>query len=132
MYFDNVNDAFEAIQRKIDFLESQNQKLIKENDELKNNAYKDKELTSMRNELNEMKSEYYRGFPISEYEEKKINEWIEQHEREAHGIKTYADKLASHGCCGGSYTYEFVPTSIGTVGTVRCSCGAEFTFRNIV
>ena len=47
MYFDNVNDAFEAIQRKIDFLESQNQKLIKENDELKNNAYKDKELTSM-------------------------------------------------------------------------------------
>lgn len=81
MYFDNVNDAFEAIQRKIDFLESQNQKLIKENDELKNNAYKDKELTSMRNELNEMKSEYYRGFPISEYEEKKINEWIEQHER---------------------------------------------------
>ena len=109
-----------------------NQKLIKENDELKNNAYKDKELTSMRNELNEMKSEYYRGLPTSEYEEKKINEWIEQHEREAHGIKTYADKLASHGRCGDSYTYEFVPTSIGTVGTVRCRCGAEFTFRSIV
>ena len=93
---------------------------------------KEKELAAMRDELNKMKSEYYRGFPISEDEENKINEWIETHEREVHGIKTYADKLASHRCCGGSYTYEFVPTSIGTIGTVRCNCGAEFTFKDMV
>ncbi len=107
-------------------------RLEKENEDLKNNAYKDKELAAMRDELNKMKSEYYRGFPISEDEENKINEWIETHEREVHGIKTYADKLASHRCCGGSYTYEFVPTSIGTIGTVRCNCGAEFTFKDMV
>ena len=106
-------------------------RLEKENNELKNHAYKDKELAEMRDKLNKMKSEYYRGFPISEDEEHKINEWIEKHEREVHGIKTYEDKLASHGCCGGGYTYEFVPTSIGTVGTVRCNCGAEFTFQEI-
>lgn len=106
-------------------------RLEKENNELKNHAYKDKELAEMRDNLNKMKSEYYRGFPISEDEEHKINEWIEKHEREVHGIKTYEDKLASHGCCGGGYTYEFVPTSIGTVGTVRCNCGAEFTFHEI-
>lgn len=106
-------------------------RLEKENNELKNHAYKDKELAEMRDKLNKMKSEYYRGFPISEDEEHKINEWIEKHEREAHGIKTYEDKFASHGCCGGGYTYEFVPTSIGTVGTVRCNCGAEFTFQEI-
>lgn len=106
-------------------------RLEKENNELKNHAYKDKELAEMRDNLNKMKSEYYRGFPISEDEEHKINEWIEKHEREVHGIKTYEDKLASHGCCGGGYTYEFVPTSIGTVGTVRCNCGAEFTFQEI-
>lgn len=106
-------------------------RLEKENNELKNHAYKDKELAEMRDKLNKMKSEYYRGFPISEDEEHKINEWIEKHEREVHGIKTYEDKLASHGCCGGGYTYEFVPTSIGTVGTVRCNCGAEFTFQEV-
>ena len=106
-------------------------RLEKENNELKNHAYKDKELAEMRDNLNKMKGEYYRGFPISEDEEHKINEWIEKHEREVHGIKTYEDKLASHGCCGGGYTYEFVPTSIGTVGTVRCNCGAEFTFQEI-
>lgn len=106
-------------------------RLEKENNELKNHAYKDKELAEMRDKLNKMKSECYRGFPLSEDEEHKINEWIEKHEREVHGIKTYEDKLASHGCCGGGYTYEFVPTSIGTVGTVRCNCGAEFTFQEI-
>lgn len=106
-------------------------RLEKENNELKNHAYKNKEVAEMRDNLNKMKSEYYRGFPISEDEEHKINEWIEKHEREVHGIKTYEDKLASHGCCGGGYTYEFVPTSIGTVGTVRCNCGAEFTFQEI-
>ena len=107
-------------------------RLEKENNDLKNHSYKDKELAAMRNELNKMKSEYYRGFPISEDKENKINEWIEKHEREVHGIKTYADKLSRHGCCGGSYTYEFIPTSIGTLGTVRCSCGAKFTFQDMV
>ena len=127
-----LDDALRAIrvrnmkdQERIRYLEEENKKL-------KDNLYKDEELSSMENELNKMKSEYYRGFPISEDEENKINEWIENHEREVHGIKTYADKLASHGCCGGRYTYEFVPTSIGTIGIVKCSCGAEFTFQNMV
>ena len=107
------------------------ERLEKENIKLKEQAYKDKELALMRDELNKMKGEYYRGFPISEDEEIRINEWIEKHEREVHGIKTYADKLASHGCCGGGYTYEFSPASIGTVGIIKCSCGEEFTFHDI-
>ena len=116
----NMND-----QDRIRYLEEENKKL-------KDNFYKDEELSSMKNELNKMKSDYYRGFPISEDEENRINEWIENHEREVHGIKTYADKLASHGCCGGTYKYEFIPTSIGTIGTLKCNCGAEFTFQNMV
>lgn len=28
--------------------------------------------------------------------------------------------------------HAFVPTSIGTIGTVKCSCGAEFTFQDLV
>ena len=115
----NMND-----QDRIRYLEEENKKL-------KDNLYKDEELSSMENELNKMKSEYYRGFPISEDEENRINKWIENHECEVHGIKTYADKLVSHGCCGGRYTYEFIPTSIGTIGTVKCGCGATFTFRDI-
>ena len=33
------------------------------------------------------------------------------------------------GAIGGSYTWKFVPTSIGTFGSVQCSCGEEFSFQ---
>ena len=32
---------------------------------------------------------------------------------------------------GGKYIYKFVPTSIGTIGKVVCSCGEEFTFQDL-
>ena len=124
-FLEDIKDELNGRDTRLKYLELQNRALYDEH-------YKDNELQQMLNELNKMKSEYYRGFPISEDEENRINEWIENHEREVHGIKTYADKLASHGCCGGTYKYEFIPTSIGTIGTLKCNCGAEFTFQNMV
>lgn len=132
MYFDNVNDAFEAIQRKIDFLEIKNANLIKENKQLKEQNYKDKELTKMKDRLSHMEADYYRGFPISEDEQKSIQEWMDQHDQEAHNCYTLDDKLRRGGCIGGTYKYEFIPTSIGVIGTVKCSCGASFTFQDLV
>lgn len=130
--FDHIDDFAEDIKdilrgkdMRIKYLELQNRELYDEH-------YKDNELQQMLNELNKMKVDYYRGFPISEEENKNIKEWIDNNERDVHGCYTLEDKINRGGCCGGTYTYEFVPTSIGTIGTVRCSCGAKFTFQDMV
>ena len=79
---------------------NENEYLRKENDRLKSEAYKDEELSKMKEKYDQMSKDYYRGFPISEEEEKKINEWIEkQIEKHPSGRSTI----------GGRFTYEFFP-----------------------
>lgn len=77
-----------------------------------------------------MREESYRGFPISKEEEKLIEEWKRKHESEAHNVNTEHDRMLFGGCCGGTYTYQFTPTTIGVFGSVICSCGARFNFQN--
>lgn len=60
-----------------------------------------------------------------------IREWELKHDAEKHGLKTMEQRLRAGGCCGGRYTYQFVPTSIGTIGEVICSCGEKFTFQDL-
>lgn len=93
--------------------------LEKENKELKYNNYKDAQLQKMKEKLDHMIIAYYRGFPISEDEQKAIDEWKREHETE------------SHETCGGNYIYKFVPTSIGVSGIIECRCGAKFEFQEI-
>lgn len=128
----DVAEAFQTIQREINLLEYQNKRLSEENSRLKNENYKDEELSKMKTQLEKMQQDYYRGFPISEEEQKSIREWVDKHDKEVHHARTLGDKLKLGGCCGGGYSYHFVPTSIGTIGTVKCSCGAEFTFQDLV
>lgn len=128
----DVAEAFQTIQREINLLEYQNKRLSEENSRLKNENYKDEELFKMKTQLEKMQQDYYRGFPISEEEQKSIREWMDKHDEEVHHARTLGDKLKLGGCCGGRYTYEFTPTSIGTIGTVKCSCGAKFTFQDMV
>lgn len=112
-------------QDKIRYLESENKKL-------KEKIYKDEELAKMKTQLEAMQKDYYRGFPISEEDQKHIEEWQKKHEAEAHHCHTLDERLRRSGAIGGSYTYEFIPTSIGTVGKIKCSCGATFTFSELM
>lgn len=117
----NIHD-----QDRIKYLEDENKKLKEE-------KYKDEELTTMKTKLDKMQKEYYRGFPISEEENNRIRSWMNKHDEEVHNAYTLSEKLRLGGCCGGRYSYHFIPTSIGTTGTVKCcSCGAEFTFQEMV
>lgn len=124
-FAEDIKDELKRKDMTLKYLELQNRELYDEH-------YKDNEMQQMLNELNKMKDDYYRGFPISEEEDKNIKEWIDNHERDVHGCYTLEDKINRGVCCGGTYTYEFVPTSIGTIGTVRCNCGAKYTFQNMV
>jgi hypothetical protein len=41
--------------------------------------------------------------------------------------------LRAGGAIGGTWTYKFVPTSIGTIGTCICGkCQEEFTFQDLM
>lgn len=124
-FVEDIKHELQGKDIRIEYLEKQNQ-------ELRDEKYKDNELSRMESDLKTMKEDYYRGFPISEEEQKSIREWMDKHDEAVHHARTLGDKLKLGGCCGGRYTYEFTPTSIGTIGTVKCSCGAKFTFQDIV
>lgn len=96
--------------------------LRKENEKLKSEHYKDDKIKEVIEKNNELKDELRRGFYISEEEDKKLNEWISEHEKIHKG---------GHGCSGGKYTYIFTPTSLGTFGTIKCSCGKSFDFQEL-
>lgn len=72
----------------------------------------------MKDKLKIMSEEHYRGFPISAEAESQINEWKKNHRH-------------NDGAIGGTFTYEFIPTSIGTIGTIKCACGDSFTFEDL-
>lgn len=107
-------------------------RLEEENKKLKEENYKDEEMAAMKARLDKMQEDYYRGFPISEEEKKKIEGWKNKHDRYVHMIRSIDDRLEIGGSIGGRYKYEFIPTSIGTIGVVKCRCGEQFVFRDIV
>lgn len=58
----SVAEAFQTIQREINLLEYQNKRLSEENSRLKNENYKDEELSKMKTQLEKIQKDYYRGF----------------------------------------------------------------------
>lgn len=110
-----------------------NDRLKKENAKLKDEHYRDEELQKWRTIAEEAREDCNRGFPISEREWKAVKTWMDQHDREAHSLDSDDDStLVTYGSAiGGNYKYEFIPTSIGVIGTVYCSCGASFQFQEV-
>lgn len=126
-----IDELCEALRRKFEDKEERIKYLKDELEKLKSEKWKDKELQNMKKKLNKMEKAYYRGFPISEKEEKDIQNWISNHESEYHQPKETLLGKFRGGTIGGCYSYYFTPTSIGTVGTIRCNCGKEFTFQEL-
>lgn len=126
-----LDDAVRAILCRNKHDEDRIKWLEEENKKLKEEAWKDEEFSNMKAELDKLKDEYYRGFPITKSEAEAIEKWKRAHEEEVHGLKTNKQRLKARGVSGGRYSYHFIPTSIGTSGVVRCSCGAEFEFQKI-
>ena len=127
----DVTQTLDAIKREFD---SQNAHIIylqNQNKKLKEEHYKATELQKMKEELERVRADMYRGFPISAEEEKRIKEWQDKHDAEVHGLKTLKERVRAGGCIGGRYSYEFVSTSIGVIGIVKCNCGAKFTFQDL-
>ena len=129
---EKISEILDEVASNIKTRDSRIKYLEEENKKLKDETYKDSELTEMKKEYESMRNDLIRGFPISEEEKKHIEEWQLKHEAEAHGRNTLEKRLAGHGAAGGGYTYEFYPCGIGIFGTIKCNCGAKFDFQKAV
>lgn len=120
-----IDEICEVLKDKFADQVKANNKLRKENDNLKSGIWAKEEMSKIKAQYNDMKERYFDGFPISKEEKESIRHWIDEHEYEKHGGKLYG------GAIGGAYTYKFTPTSIGIVGEVECNCGEKFCFREL-
>ena len=122
-HLDDIKADFQKLYNHYRWVSARIEHLEKENKKLKSDAYKDEELAKMKSEYDRMKEDYFLGFPISEEEDKNIKEWKKNQQKKSPGIG---------GAAGGRFTYKFIPTGLGTSGTIIDSfTGDEFTFQEL-
>lgn len=112
----DIAEAFESIQKSILWYKNDADRLREKVNYLESENYKDEELQKMKAQLEKIQEDYRRGFPITKEESDNIYKWKKNHDATEHGN---ADGY--HGTIGGGYTYEFLPTSIGSFGTCFCN-----------
>jgi hypothetical protein len=100
--------------------------LRKENQKLKDGVWEKEEVARLKKQNDDMWLNYHKSFIVTEEQWDKIDEWKDKHTNEKHNGKSFRG-----GAIGGVYTYEFVPTSIGTYGCVKCNCGEEYVFSEL-
>jgi len=116
-----------TIQQTLNYAEQMEEK----NAELEDHHWKDSKLQELKNKYEKMESDYYRGFPISEKQDKAICEWKEQHYTNIHNAPDTRSRIAMSGVSGGSFSYKFVPTSIGTYGICQCNSCCERMLKEL-
>ena len=121
----DADGAVEAVKYWLDHYKQSLKDAQEQVRKLREEYDKDEEVSKLKKHIESLEEESRNGFPITKEENEKIREWQQKHVKEKHEGNSYA------GAIGGNYTYEFVPTSIGTIGTVKCSCGEEFCFQEI-
>ena len=114
--FDDLNLYITSLENQLEFYKK-----------MSDHYNKDKEISKLLKENKELKKKLGKqnDFALSDEEEKDITEWIESHLNEFHNSR---DNIS----ISSGFSYEFTPTSIGTVGIVKCSCGDEYCFRDIM
>ena len=127
----SIRERIKSANHRADMAQEELQKI-------KDEKWKDTELQEMKTQMEEAKADMHRGFSISKSELEKIHTWKDQHWTNQHQASTNEARLKKMGAIGGSFTYEFNPTSIGTFGTIYCnSClfdaeasGQKFNYNN--
>lgn len=114
----------------IDGLEKSLQTSYEINKKLKNGIYEKELIKDLEQQIKELKEKPKHAFTYTEDEYLSIQEWMNKHDKEKHWDEKN-NCSASAGAIGGRYIYEFIPTSIGVIGTIKCTCGASFVFTDL-
>ena len=119
----NLKGTFEDVENYIKMCEEQREQAL----ELVRTWDKDEEIQKLKDQIKQMKEEskHSMSFVITQEENEEIHKWMDAHVKEKHNGSYYA------GAIGGMFTYKFIPTSIGEIGEVICSCGETFCFREL-
>lgn len=118
----DFNAEIENIKKRFNRLIEQNKELIKENENLKDEHYKDAEIAAMKQQLEQVQADSRRGFPISEAEQKAILEWQSRHKTEHHSMEPITKKIITKMKQSPCYFYcQFEGTALGTFGICYCS-----------
>ena len=122
----SIDDVFKNVNKLKDYivtLKNQRDRALKELKEYN----KDVEIQKLQDEIDELKNRKNKNlcFVITDDEQEDINNWIEEHTNEVHKGYLYA------GAIGGNFSYQFVPTSLGDIGEIKCSCGEKYCFREL-
>ena len=120
-----LEDVNEIVSEVVDFAEKCEKRVLTAEKQVAE-WNKDEEIQKLQEKIAELKKKPEgMSFYISAEEKQAINEWIDQHINEKHNGDHYA------GAIGGRFTYKFIPTSIGDIGEIVCSCGDKFCFREL-
>lgn len=129
----SLQECLHGIEVRYNKICAENVKLKNENEKLKNGYFELEYIKKCKDEiqeLNEILSQKH-FFDISEDEQQRIDDWCKKHDEEKHGADYKNNKFRYGGAIGGAYTYCFTPTSIGVIGSIKCTCGDEYIFREI-
>ena len=121
--FQGYEKVLEELKNSMDETLEYAEKVEDQNKALKDEHWKDERMVEMKERLKKMEDDYYRGFPISAQQSEDIEKWMDQHWTNKHAAPDLKTRLRKQGAIGGTFEYRFVPTSIGTSGTIICpSC----------
>ena len=98
------------------------------NEKLQTELYKDEELQKLKTRNEELEAILKKSFVLTDEEVILVEKWKEKHLREKHWDKEQNMPIQS-GAISDRFSYEFIPTSFGTIGIVKCACGDNYWFR---
>lgn len=130
----NPDEILDELQRCIKHMKNRIESLESELEKTKDEKFADETIQKLQKENKELKEDYYRGFPISEEEDKKIKDWMDKWMDDHIHYGMMDDRhygIKNMGAIAGGFTYKFTPTSIGTSGKVIAPNGDEFEFQEI-
>ena len=125
--FINTNplEIIDELKKSIEWLQSRYDNAREAINKMKEDTYKDNELTKLKDEIKRLEEKTQYGFLISKEEHDAINDWKQD------WINRKNNGSADMGAIGGGFVYQFHPTGIGIVGRVIAPDGEEFKFREL-
>lgn len=86
---------------------------------------KDEQLANLRKELREYRHKEFlvSEFGFSEEEMAEVGKWTGEH---------YKETKHRGGAAGGNFSYIIIPTGLGIIKEVKCSCGASYTIQDLM
>lgn len=113
-YDDNIYHVLNNIQYLFKKQEKQLEYWKNRAREVEDEKWSDKEMVKLAIERDNAIQALKRGFGISEEEAEDVRKWQNHH------IETQHCNCVGRGCIGGNFIYEFIPTSIGVIGSIYC------------